>query len=108
MVAGSCGHGQGDRILRGTFVAGGRRCLTSPSGADVAARERRQVKISLAFQEKPVHTADGMMSEFQYRGRAIQTEDILYIRELISAHPTHSRRSLSRKLCEAWQWRQPN
>jgi hypothetical protein len=73
----------------------------------VAARERRQVKISLAFQEKPVHTADGM-SEFRYRGRTIETEDILYIRELISAHPNHSRRSLSRKLCEAWQWRQAN
>jgi hypothetical protein len=73
----------------------------------VAASERRQVKISLAFQEKPVHTADGM-SEFQYRGRALQSEDILYIRELISAHPNHSRRSLSRKLCEAWQWRQAN
>ena len=46
--------------------------------------------------------------EFRYRGRRIQTEDILYIRELIAAHPNHSRRSLSRRLCEAWQWRQPN
>src|SRR6266550_4019045 len=48
------------------------------------------------------------MMEFQYRGRAIPTEHILYIRDLIAAHPQHSRRSLSRKLCEAWQWRQPN
>jgi len=48
------------------------------------------------------------MSELQYRGRPIETEDILYIRELISAHPHHSRRSLSKKVCEAWQWRQPN
>jgi hypothetical protein len=44
--------------------------------------------------------------EFRYRGRTIETEDILYIRGLIGAHPNHSRRSLSRKLCEAWQWRQ--
>src|SRR5437879_12290827 len=48
------------------------------------------------------------MMEFHYRGRAIQTEHILYIRDLIAAHPHHSRRSLSKKLCEAWQWKQPN
>lgn len=48
------------------------------------------------------------MTELRYRGRAIPTEHILYIRELIAAYPEHSRRSLSRKLCEAWQWRQPN
>ena len=46
--------------------------------------------------------------ELRYRGRHIQTEHILYIRELIAAHPNDSRRSLSRKLCEAWRWRQPN
>ncbi|HKV82326.1 MAG TPA: DUF4338 domain-containing protein [Candidatus Sulfotelmatobacter sp.] len=48
------------------------------------------------------------MTELRYRGRAIQTEHILYIRDLIAEHPHHSRRSLSRKVCEAWQWRQPN
>jgi Domain of unknown function (DUF4338) len=36
------------------------------------------------------------------------TEDILYIRGLIAAHPGESRRRLSQKLCEAWQWKQPN
>ncbi|HEX6549832.1 MAG TPA: DUF4338 domain-containing protein [Gammaproteobacteria bacterium] len=36
------------------------------------------------------------------------TEDILYIRALIAAHPGESRRRLSQKLCEAWQWKQPN
>ena len=35
-------------------------------------------------------------------------EDIVYIRELIAAHPGASRRTLSTKLCEAWQWRQAN
>lgn len=43
-----------------------------------------------------------------YRGRAISSEDILCIRELIAAHPGESRRALSTKLCEAWQWRQAN
>ena len=43
-----------------------------------------------------------------YRGRTITSGDILSIRELIAAHPRESRRTLSTKLCEAWQWRQAN
>ena len=48
------------------------------------------------------------MADFKYRGRKISEEDILYIRELIAAHPQASRRTLSAKLCEAWQWKQAN
>ena len=48
------------------------------------------------------------MAEVKYRGRVVTAEDILYIRELITAHPGASRRRLSQKLCEAWQWRQAN
>jgi hypothetical protein len=48
------------------------------------------------------------MAELKYRGRVVTAEDILYIRELITAHPGASRRRLSQKLCEAWQWRQAN
>jgi hypothetical protein len=48
------------------------------------------------------------MVEFRYRGREISQEDILYIRALIDKHPNESRRKLSAKLCEAWQWRQTN
>jgi len=48
------------------------------------------------------------MDEIKHRGRAITAEDILFIRELISSHPDQSRRTLSKKLCEAWQWRQAN
>jgi hypothetical protein len=48
------------------------------------------------------------MAELRYRGRVFTTEDILYIRELIAAHSGESRRRLSQKLCEAWQWKQPN
>ncbi len=48
------------------------------------------------------------MVGLRYRGRNVSEEDILYIRELIAAHPGASRRTLSTKLCEAWQWRQGN
>ncbi len=46
--------------------------------------------------------------ELNYRGRAITSEDILYIKDLIAAHPGESRRTLSKKLCQVWQWKQPN
>jgi hypothetical protein len=48
------------------------------------------------------------MAIFKYRGKVITAEDILNIRELIAADPTASRRTLSKRLCEAWQWRQSN
>ena len=48
------------------------------------------------------------MVEFRYRGRQISQEDILDIRALIERHPNESRRTLSTRLCEAWQWRQAN
>jgi Domain of unknown function (DUF4338) len=48
------------------------------------------------------------MVEFRYRGRQISQEDVLYIRALVERHPNESRRMLSTKLCEAWQWRQTN
>jgi hypothetical protein len=48
------------------------------------------------------------MVVLRYRGRNVSDEDILYIRKLIDAHPDGSRRALSTKLCEAWQWRQAN
>jgi hypothetical protein len=48
------------------------------------------------------------MSEFRYRGRAIGQEDILYIRSLIERYPNESRRKLSVRICEGWQWRQAN
>jgi hypothetical protein len=48
------------------------------------------------------------MAELQHRGGLITADDIRYIKELIAAHPRESRRRLSQKLCEAWQWKQPN
>lgn len=44
----------------------------------------------------------------RYRGRAVTAADVHYIRELIAAHPTESRRGLSHRLCAAWDWRQSN
>jgi hypothetical protein len=50
-----------------------------------------------------------LMAELiKYRGRVVTNENIVYIKELIAAHPRASRRRLSQKLCEAWQWKQPN
>jgi Domain of unknown function (DUF4338) len=48
------------------------------------------------------------MIELKYRGRVVTAEEILYIQDLIAAHPRMSRRRLSQKLCEAWQWKQAN
>ena len=48
------------------------------------------------------------MPTLRYRSREITTADILYIRELVASSPGDSRRTLSKKLCEAWGWRQAN
>ena len=47
-------------------------------------------------------------AELKYRGRMIDSGDILSIREFIAANPGVSRRKLSEKLCEEWNWRQTN
>ena len=49
-----------------------------------------------------------METVLTYRGYAISDEDVAAIRALIAAHPGASRRQLSKLLCEAWDWRQPN
>jgi len=49
-----------------------------------------------------------MPVEWNYRGRVVTPEDVLFIRELIAQHPGLSRRRLSAKLCEAWHWKQAN
>ncbi len=48
------------------------------------------------------------MAVWKHRGRIIADDDIAFIRQLIETHPGVSRRKLSAKLCEAWQWRQAN
>jgi hypothetical protein len=49
-----------------------------------------------------------MASEWRYRGRALTADDVTSIRQLIAENPGASRRRLSEKLCEAWQWKQAN
>ncbi|MEP7365728.1 MAG: Druantia anti-phage system protein DruA [Acidobacteriota bacterium] len=48
------------------------------------------------------------MTTHLYRGRSVTMEEIAFIRQLITDHPQLSRWKLSRRLCEAWQWRQAN
>ena len=43
-----------------------------------------------------------------YRHRVITDDDIVFIRNLITEYPGSSRRDLSKKLCEAWNWVQAN
>jgi len=44
----------------------------------------------------------------RYRGRDISFEQVSSIRQVLSDNPDISRRALSIKVCEAWNWRQPN
>jgi len=44
----------------------------------------------------------------RYRGRDVNPADVGFIQELIDKHPNQSRRKLSKTLCEAWNWVQPN
>jgi uncharacterized protein DUF4338 len=49
-----------------------------------------------------------MITEVRYRGRVVTAADIKSIQELIANNPGASRRALSKKLCEAWGWKQAN
>lgn len=49
-----------------------------------------------------------METQFKYRGRIVTDADVSFIRELIARHPNASRRQISKLLCEAWNWKQPN
>lgn len=46
--------------------------------------------------------------EIKYQGRIATSEDIEFIKGVIAENPGDSRRLLSKKLCEAWNWVQPN
>jgi hypothetical protein len=49
-----------------------------------------------------------MPVDLRYRGRVVTADDILFIRQFIAGNPSLSRRKLSAKLCEAWDWKQAN
>jgi hypothetical protein len=44
----------------------------------------------------------------RYRGRIVGQTDLVLIRSLIEEHPAVSRRELSQKLCQVWNWVQAN
>jgi hypothetical protein len=50
------------------------------------------------------------MSEvlLRFRGRDLRQADVAFLRELIAQNPGLSRRRLSVKVCQAWNWVQPN
>jgi len=49
-----------------------------------------------------------MDGQFRYRGKVLNTDDIGFINRLIRENPNDSRWALSKKLCLAWNWVQPN
>jgi hypothetical protein len=82
------------------------RRVSAPGGAPPGARgtrglqRLRSARASATLRRVPV--------ELAYRGRVITEADVAFIRALIAAHPAASRRALSKQLCDAWQWVQPN
>lgn len=49
-----------------------------------------------------------MPVQYQYRGRVITPDDIVFLRQFIAANSSLSRRKLSARVCQAWDWRQAN
>jgi hypothetical protein len=49
-----------------------------------------------------------MPVQYKYRGRVITQQDITFLRQFIADHSHLSRRRLSAKVCEAWDWKQTN
>jgi Domain of unknown function (DUF4338) len=45
---------------------------------------------------------------YTYRGRVITLEDIRFLRQFIAENPHLTRRRLSAKVCEVWDWKQAN
>ncbi len=53
-------------------------------------------------------TYSGMDVLLTYRGRPVTDADVAFIGRVVAGHPGASRRQLSKLLCEAWGWVQPN
>jgi hypothetical protein len=49
-----------------------------------------------------------MSLQFKYRGKLLTSDDVAFINRLIGENPSDSRWALSKKLCCAWNWVQPN
>jgi hypothetical protein len=64
--------------------------------------------IFIAFQTRLPTLSPVSDVVLSFRGRLIREADVALLRALIAHHPDLSRRRLSVKVCEAWQWFQPN
>ena len=49
-----------------------------------------------------------MQAIITYRGKSATADDVAFIRNLIETYREDSRRALSIRLCQAWNWLQPN
>jgi len=49
-----------------------------------------------------------MDTVLRYRGREIRNDQVAFIQTLLAGTPRITRRALSFRVCEAWDWRQPN
>lgn len=49
-----------------------------------------------------------MAEIFTYHKRTISTNDVHFLRQLITDNPDESRRALSLRVCHEWNWTQPN
>ena len=49
-----------------------------------------------------------MRALLKYRGREVTDADATFLQDLIQRNPQASRRALSRLVCQAWNWVQPN
>ena len=79
-------------------------------GGKTKNQNRKKKKLTrrvLRSCERPARLLD-VQPVWRYRQRVITDADLLFIRQLIAAHPEASRRVLSTLLCKAWEWRQAN
>ena len=90
----------------GCIVSFRQACLTWPKSACGAAFSAAVHK-PVAFYSAPCYLC-GVDVEVRYRGRVVTADDVERIRKLIADHPSLSRRGLSLKFCEVWNWVQPN
>jgi Domain of unknown function (DUF4338) len=106
---------------RKAVFAGGRKPIHLPNGwspmrlscPDVAASQWTKLgnpsDVGFPLRSKNARSIlANRMAELRYRGRSITDAHLISIRDMIAAHPDASRRTLSKKLCELWQWRQAN
>src|SRR5215831_8630382 len=108
-LAGEHESSGGPRVLR---AAGGRGSGLRPRSTGVAAggASRAERKNWRGGLRSPYLSARlrGMANEFRYRSQVITGAQVEFVRQLIAQHPGASRRQLSRRLCEAWGWKQAN